>query len=307
MPRNVHLVNILIASPGDVPKEREVVLRIFNKWNAANAASDIALNAVMWESSGVPGMGAPPQKLLNERLLAHSDLLVGIFWSRLGTPTNTARSGTVEEIREFIGLKGPRRVMLYFCTRALPYDIDTAELSRVTQFKAEMREQGLYSEYDSVERFESDLYRHLDVKVEQLVAGKLDIDADSTSGHSSQGNIDPRLRTRLDFGTTLEEIAVGFAGQMDAFDRMPDKFLALGAHVYDCVAANLDRYMKVGRPAFLTTRKLVESVSADLKSLAASRAQYIKLPFPQYWAEGRALSNQLTEHVDYLKRTMGAR
>src|SRR5713101_3675698 len=164
-------INIAIASPSDVQPERDAVLRIFTRWNEAN--DPITLHPVMWESASVPTLGAHPQQILNQKIIEKSELLVAILWSRLGTPTPTAPSGTVEEIQEFISEKGPGRVMLYFCKRNLPHDIDPAELARLQNFKKEMKLKGLLAEYETVSEFEGLLYRHLDHKVEELNRGEL--------------------------------------------------------------------------------------------------------------------------------------
>ena len=43
-----------------------------------------------------PQMGDRPQELINKQLVGHCDLLIGSFWTRLGTPTGRAESGTAE-------------------------------------------------------------------------------------------------------------------------------------------------------------------------------------------------------------------
>ena len=159
-------VNIGIASPSDVAAERDAVLKVFVRWNDANEHA--FLHPVMWESASAPTMGDHPQHLLDEQIIDRCDLLVAIFWSKLGTPTPTADSGSAEEIREFIKRKGPKRAMLYFCTRDLPYDIDPAELARLREFKAQMQSQALYHLYATVDSFERDLYRHLDKKIKEF-------------------------------------------------------------------------------------------------------------------------------------------
>ncbi len=45
--------------------------------------------------------GGQAKDLISSQLLDRSDLLVAVLWSRLGTPTNSDLSGTVQEIREF--------------------------------------------------------------------------------------------------------------------------------------------------------------------------------------------------------------
>lgn len=159
-------VNIAIASPADVAAERDAVLKVFVRWNDANHHA--FLHPVMWESASAPTMGDHPQHLLDEQIIDRCDVLIAIFWSKLGTPTPTADSGTAEEIREFINRKGPKRVMLYFCTRDLPYDVDPAELARLREFKTQMQPQALYHQYSTVDSFERDLYRHLDKKIKEF-------------------------------------------------------------------------------------------------------------------------------------------
>lgn len=171
-------VTIAIASPGDVQEERNAVPKIFSRWNDANEFA--FLHPKMWESSSVPTLGDHPQHILNESIIEKSDLLVAILWSKLGTPTPTASSGTVEEIREFIKIKGPRRVMLYFCRRDLPYETNGADLLKLRDFKEQMRSQGLYHEFTTLAEFERDLYRHLDVKIDELIRGKLPLPAPIT-------------------------------------------------------------------------------------------------------------------------------
>jgi len=111
----------------------------------------------MWETGSVPEMGDHPQHILNDQMLATSDLLVAMFWSRIGTPTPTAKSGTTEEIREFIKRKGPKRAMVYFCDKPLPHGpsrINSTEIAVLNDFREEMKHQGLYYQFKSLEEFE---------------------------------------------------------------------------------------------------------------------------------------------------------
>ena len=136
MPEQSTVVKILIASPGDLQAERDRIPHIFTKWSNANRG--VHLSPVMWESSSVPELGDHPQHVLDRILIPPSELLVAMFWSKLGTPTPTAQSGTIEEIREFIKLKGAKRVMLYFCDRPMaqgPGAIDATAISLLQEFK----------------------------------------------------------------------------------------------------------------------------------------------------------------------------
>ena len=52
---------------------------------------------------------------LNDQLVDRCDILVGMFWTKLGTSTGVAASGTVEEIDRFVAAGKP--AMLYFSRR----------------------------------------------------------------------------------------------------------------------------------------------------------------------------------------------
>lgn len=78
---------------------------------------------VLWETHSRPAFGDRPQELLNQQLVKNCDLLIGAFWTRLGTPTGKAESGTAEEIEQFRSEGKP--VLLYFSSApAMPESID---------------------------------------------------------------------------------------------------------------------------------------------------------------------------------------
>jgi hypothetical protein len=300
------VVNIAVASPGDVAGERDAVAKVFTEWNSAN--NHAILLPLMWESAATPEMGSPPQDIVNKSIIDKSDLLVAILWSKLGTPTLTERSGTVEEIQEFIKHKGPRRVMLYFCRRELPNDVNPDELGRLREFEKEMKTKGLFSEYTTVAEFRGDLYRHLDVKVQQFIDNELPLpDAGLQAAEDCNLHPDARLRKCIDFGDTLEAIAKGFAARMDEFDRIHgwtnDKFLDLAAYVYSSCAWSLDRFLKNSRGTLKSEDySAIVGISFRLKGLAGKCDEYNDKPFPLYWKDGRLVSNDLIAQVKHMGR-----
>ena len=54
-----------------------------------------------------------PQAVLNHQLVQKSDMLVGMFWTKLGTGTGVAESGTVEEIDQFVSAARPKGCFLF--------------------------------------------------------------------------------------------------------------------------------------------------------------------------------------------------
>ena len=302
-------VTIAVASPGDVQEEREAVRRAFTSWNDANQHA--TLHPKMWEFA-VPELGKHPQHILNKKIIDSSDLLIAIFWSKLGTPTPTASSGTVEEIREFIEKKGAQRVMLYFCKRSLPYDIDPDELIRLNEFNAQMRTKGLFHQYTTVDEFERVLYPHLDVKVEEFLSNEVLLPVEllaEKKKDSASLHPDPQLRNLIDFGTTLDSIARSFAARMDAFQAVDgtgdgtNKYYLLGAHVYSSAAMCLDRFV-VYSSTGISQQNLVVlgKLSSRLKRLA-SQIPGPRADFRKYWSDGSEIAEELLAHVSHIEKS----
>ncbi|WP_271085671.1 hypothetical protein [Brevundimonas sp. NIBR11] len=94
---------ILIASPGDVDEERQAIPEVIARWNNANAeANGVVLLPVKWETHSAPLMGDRAQGVINDQVVNSCDMAIGVFWTRLGSPTGVSESGTAEEIEWFI-------------------------------------------------------------------------------------------------------------------------------------------------------------------------------------------------------------
>lgn len=159
--------NVMIASPGDVASERAIVRDVVYEWNAVHSGNrQIVLLPIGWETHSSPEMGAPAQQIINRQVLNKCDLLVGVFWTRLGTPTEKHMSGTVEEIEEHIASGKP--AMLYFSSQPVVMDsVDLDQLEKLKAFKKSCQSRGLYEGYDSHANFKEKFYRHLQLKVNE--------------------------------------------------------------------------------------------------------------------------------------------
>lgn len=159
--------NVMIASPGDVASERTIVRDVIYEWNAVHSnARNIVLLPIGWESHSSPEMGASPQTIINNQVLAKCDLLIGVFWTRIGTATDDYLSGTVEEIEKHI--EAGRPAMLYFSSQPVAMDtVDLEQIAKLKSFKESCRSRGLYESYDSHTDFKTKFYRHLQLKVNE--------------------------------------------------------------------------------------------------------------------------------------------
>ena len=137
------LIRIFVASPSDVKSQREKVRKLIHEWNDNNSWKGVLAEPVMWETHSRAALGANPQKIIDRQLLDEfeCDVLVGVFHARLGSPTDTDASGTLEEIRYFSGKKdGNRdRVMLFFCQWDIKFDSDAAQRDAVEKFRTQGR------------------------------------------------------------------------------------------------------------------------------------------------------------------------
>jgi hypothetical protein len=95
-------------------------------------------------------MGECPQEIIN-RLVIKSDILVAIFWSRLGSPTGVAASGTIEEIEKHRGSKKP--TMIYFSNAPVPHDVDTKQFEDVRKLQQKYESEGLIGTFRDSEDF----------------------------------------------------------------------------------------------------------------------------------------------------------
>jgi hypothetical protein len=153
LPFGATVVRVLIASPSDTGSARRVLAEVMDDWNSLNAEeAGVMLLPVRWERDATPEMGDRPQAIINRQLVEAADVLVGIFWTRLGTPTSEAESGTAEEIELFI--KAGKPVLLYFSLEpVVPDSVDAEQYARLTDFRKNLESRGLVDRFASLDEF----------------------------------------------------------------------------------------------------------------------------------------------------------
>lgn len=166
---STRLIKLVVASPSDVQQERDLVERVVKEINEGVAEDrGLQLKLYRWETDTYPGFHQDgPQGLIDSILeIENSDILIGIFWKRFGTPTRDAQSGTEHEFRvahEAWKQNGRPHIMVYFCQR--PYTLRTSEEAeqsvKVLRFKEDFPEEGMYWEYDEPSDFERKVRKHI--------------------------------------------------------------------------------------------------------------------------------------------------
>jgi hypothetical protein len=159
---------VFIASPSDLTDERQVATEVISQWNARNAKAESVVLLPVKGTDALPEAGKRPEEAVLA-LLDTSDVLIGLFWIRLGTHTGVAESGTVEEIERFITAGKP--VMLYFSDRAIPPSrIDRDQQVKLEAFKAKITKDAFVREFTELEGLRTLLTQDLTEQVRRLKA-----------------------------------------------------------------------------------------------------------------------------------------
>src|ERR1039457_1435701 len=161
---------VLIASPSDLTEERQVATEAVSEWNAQHAvAESVVLLPVKWETHATPQSGVRPQEAINRQLVRECDILVGMFWTKIGTSTGVAESGTVEEIDQFVAAGKP--ALLYFSSRPIdPNKIDLKQHKRLRAFQDATYKKALTGRFSSIDELRQVLQRDLLRQVRELKA-----------------------------------------------------------------------------------------------------------------------------------------
>lgn len=151
-----HNLNIFLASPSDLTEERKLVQEIVLELNESYAyINDFSYNLICWETKAVPSFGNEPQKIINQQLIESNDIdiLIVLFWHRVGTQTSTHISGTIEEIEEIITKSKTNNhktsVLIYFKNESPKKlsDINPKQLSELVEYKNKLQKNSLYCEF----------------------------------------------------------------------------------------------------------------------------------------------------------------
>ena len=162
-------IHILIASPGDVVEDRELLLNsLETKFRRAEYESRCGYRILVrgWEElASQSGYG---QDIINTEILSKVDIVLAVFKHKLGTPTKDldtgeerSKSGTAEELLYAIrnnDVKNPPLGMAYFYSEAPKMSFDSPSLSTslkdwddLKKFKEDIKDDILYKSYKTGE------------------------------------------------------------------------------------------------------------------------------------------------------------
>jgi hypothetical protein len=163
-------VTIFVASPGDTATERNHVADVAAALNRNTAAErDVQFKVLGWKTDVRPRVHASgPQGPIDEDLpVEKCDIVVGILWTRLGTPIPSmdGQTGTEHELRRAIAAsRKSAKPEVVVCFNEAPYRAKTVEDSkqatRVLEFRQELS--GLELVYEGVDDFREKIRDYLE-------------------------------------------------------------------------------------------------------------------------------------------------
>ncbi|MDP2315696.1 MAG: hypothetical protein Q8P41_22550 [Pseudomonadota bacterium] len=162
----------MVISPSDVQPERDAITRLASSWNAQiGKVLGLRVEMVAWETHAAPALGGSPQGLLNGQIVDECDLAIAVFWTRLGTPTASHPSGSVEEIARLAERGAP--VMVYFKSASVPQSsLGDDQFARLQKVKADLRSRGLVWDFANPEDLVGLLQLHLAAALSRLGVGR---------------------------------------------------------------------------------------------------------------------------------------
>ena len=171
MPKTIQVYDLLISCPSDVSSYVEMLEKEINHFNNFYGRfNDIIIRTKYWSRDSFSEIGNTPQETLNKQIVDNSDLILAVFWTRFGTPTENYGSGTEEEIERFISEK--KQVFLYFLDKPVnPSKLDFEQYNKLNGFKEKYKSQGIYFTVEDEDNLTSKFKDNLELYFDSIVRG----------------------------------------------------------------------------------------------------------------------------------------
>lgn len=239
-------IRIFVSSPGDLSDERDQCSTVVQELNTTLRVlmpeRGVELELIRWETHTHPDLTGAPQQVVDDQIEIDYDIFVGMMWTRFGTPTSRAGSGTEHEFRAaYAGWqqrRRPRHLLFYFCEAPIPVALAREaadELKAINGFHTELKQKGLIGSYEVRATFGDKLRRDLVLILSKLL-------------HTDESPAQVAERTA---GRSLDVDLVSVRQQV-----------AHAAHLYEQLRETL--------PSGPSRTNRMEIVASDLRTLAQS-------------------------------------
>lgn len=280
MPKQITQLRVFVASPGDVEPERSALENVINDLNIfLGKTREIQLDLIRWETHAYPNLGDDVQSIINQQIGDDYDIFIGILWTRFGTPTPRAMSGTAEEFEHaynrFQENSDRLRVLIYFNESPVsPSELEPEQLALIQRFRDSLGEKGaLFWTYTELEEFSSLVRMHLILHITDF--GKswgTGIEAPQTE-----------IEELPDYDVQVSDIEFEDYGFLDLIEIGTENFSASGEtaeqittlmnELTEKMTSNTDELNSLPRPVNTQHAKRIINRTADELEHFASRMQ----------------------------------
>jgi len=171
MPKNIKVYDLLISCPSDVAEyvdmlEKEIIH--FN--NFFGRSNDIIVRTRHWSKDAYSEFGNHPQELVNKQIVDSSDMALGVFWTRFGTPTENYGSGTEEEIERMLAMG--KQVFLYFLDKPVHLSkCDPEQYKKIQSFMDTHKNEGIFFNVPDERTLVTKFRENLELYFDSIIRG----------------------------------------------------------------------------------------------------------------------------------------
>lgn len=290
------IVSAFVASPSDVKPERELLEEIVKELNDLwGDTLGVYLELVKWETHTYPDIGSDPQSVINEQIGDAYDVFIGILWSRFGTLTPRAESGTVEEFeRAYSRHKADPnsvKVMFYFKDHGIPPSkIDPAQIAKINDFRKKLGEIGsLHWTFETTDDFAKYLRMHLSRQIQfwkdrSILETKTPIHVPSQSLPISQELDNAQDTEEEGFLDLVESGTESFEMLSEVANRMTDQLTSLSQHTENNTKEMQSIDMSKGKGEVKKAKRFINQMAQKLDDF--SRRMDSEIPmYRQYFSK----------------------
>ncbi len=167
---DAHVLEVLVASPGDTEDEQAATEAALHAWNTSRARREgVVLLPRLWRTSAVPRLGGDGQQVINGQLVDRADIVIAVFDSRLGQATAVAVSGTAEEVLR--SHEAGKPVHVWFSNEPVARGADLEQLQALASFKEDLKSLGLLGSYDDLADLASKVHQAIESDLDHLGLG----------------------------------------------------------------------------------------------------------------------------------------
>lgn len=289
MPSPAMVIRILIGGPSDTTEYKDAADRLVREWNASHSkSSGMVFLPIRWEIDTFPKYGPHPQTVVNVQAVDDCDAMIAIFCDRLGTPTESNVSGTVEELERLHS--ADKEVAVYFYDGKVGRESAlNSSVQHLEEFKQATRQKGLHRTFADLRSFENQLHGHI-AHLGNVFAESVARTAEQKSHTTSTSNELASIVRRHYLAWQAEEMSepVGIEAAVALLDQLRRDLTTLDV---SSGAASTEAYSK-----------LVEVISR-ISRLQRHRLYTDSIVAHQmFWIGGNEVFAQLHELIDVLEK-----